>query len=50
MFIESFRPGVMEKMGLSPEALHAINPSLVIIRISGWGQAALTRNGRDSAP
>jgi formyl-CoA transferase len=38
MFIESFRPGVMEKMGLSPEALHAINPSLVIIRISGWGQ------------
>jgi crotonobetainyl-CoA:carnitine CoA-transferase CaiB-like acyl-CoA transferase len=38
MFIESFRPGVLEKMGLSPEALHAINPSLVIVRISGWGQ------------
>jgi crotonobetainyl-CoA:carnitine CoA-transferase CaiB-like acyl-CoA transferase len=38
MFIESFRPGVLEKMGLSPEALLAINPSLVIIRISGWGQ------------
>ncbi|KJC40168.1 acyl-CoA transferase [Bradyrhizobium sp. LTSP849] len=38
IFIESFRPGVLEKMGLSPEALHAINPSLIIIRISGWGQ------------
>ena len=38
IFIESFRPGVLEKMGLSPAALHAINPSLVIIRISGWGQ------------
>jgi formyl-CoA transferase len=38
IFIESFRPGVLEKMGLSPEKLLAINPSLVIIRISGWGQ------------
>jgi crotonobetainyl-CoA:carnitine CoA-transferase CaiB-like acyl-CoA transferase len=38
IFIESFRPGVLENMGLSPEALLAINPSLVIIRISGWGQ------------
>jgi formyl-CoA transferase len=38
IFIESFRPGVLEKMGLSPETLLAINPSLVIIRISGWGQ------------
>jgi len=38
VLIESFRPGVLEKMGLSPDALLAINPSLVIIRISGWGQ------------
>ncbi|MDR6872443.1 formyl-CoA transferase [Bosea sp. BE125] len=38
ILIESFRPGVLEKMGLSPQALLAINPSLVIIRISGWGQ------------
>jgi crotonobetainyl-CoA:carnitine CoA-transferase CaiB-like acyl-CoA transferase len=38
IFIESFRPGVLEKIGLSPEALLAINPSLVIVRISGWGQ------------
>jgi crotonobetainyl-CoA:carnitine CoA-transferase CaiB-like acyl-CoA transferase len=38
IFIESFRPSVLEKMGLSPEILLQINPKLVIIRISGWGQ------------
>lgn len=39
IFIESFRPGVLEKMGLGPDVLLAINPTLVIIRISGWGQS-----------
>ncbi len=38
LLIESFRPGVLEKMGLSPEVLLAHNPRLVITRISGWGQ------------
>jgi crotonobetainyl-CoA:carnitine CoA-transferase CaiB-like acyl-CoA transferase len=38
MFIESFRPGTLESMGLSPNLLHARNPKLVIVRISGWGQ------------
>lgn len=38
MFIESFRPGVLEKMGLGPAELLALNPKLVVIRISGWGQ------------
>jgi formyl-CoA transferase len=38
MLIESFRPGVLEKMGLAPATLHALNPKLVIVRISGWGQ------------
>lgn len=38
ILVESFRPGVMEDMGLSPDALHALNPKLVILRISGWGQ------------
>jgi formyl-CoA transferase len=38
VFMESFRPGVMEKMGLGPEVLLARNPKLVIVRISGWGQ------------
>lgn len=38
IFIESFRPGVLEKMGLGPDVLLALNPALVVIRISGWGQ------------
>jgi crotonobetainyl-CoA:carnitine CoA-transferase CaiB-like acyl-CoA transferase len=38
IFVESFRPGVLEKMGLAPELLLAINPKLVVVRISGWGQ------------
>lgn len=38
IFVESFRPGVLEEMGLAPATLHAINPRLVIARISGWGQ------------
>ncbi len=36
--VESFRPGVMEQMGLTPARLLEINPRLVIVRISGWGQ------------
>lgn len=38
ILVESFRPGVLEAMGLAPAALHAINPALVVVRISGWGQ------------
>jgi crotonobetainyl-CoA:carnitine CoA-transferase CaiB-like acyl-CoA transferase len=38
VFVESFRPGTLEQMGLSLDALLAINPRLVIARISGWGQ------------
>ena len=38
IFLESFRPGILEKMGLAPETLLTLNPKLVIARISGWGQ------------
>ncbi len=38
VFIESFRPGTLESMGLAPETLLERNPRLVIVRISGWGQ------------
>lgn len=38
VLIENFRPGTLEKMGFGPDALHALNPKLVIARISGWGQ------------
>ncbi len=38
LFVESFRPGTLEAMGLAPDALLAKNPGLAVIRISGWGQ------------
>jgi len=36
--IENFRPGVMEKWGLGPSRLHELNPALVILRVTGFGQ------------
>ena len=36
--IEGNRPGVMEKLGLAPEACMARNPRLVYGRVTGWGQ------------
>lgn len=38
VFIENFRPGTLEKMGLSPDTLLQINPDLIIVRVSGYGQ------------
>jgi crotonobetainyl-CoA:carnitine CoA-transferase CaiB-like acyl-CoA transferase len=38
IFVESFRPGTLESMGLGPEKLLEKNPKLVVVRISGWGQ------------
>jgi crotonobetainyl-CoA:carnitine CoA-transferase CaiB-like acyl-CoA transferase len=38
ILIENFKPGTMEKWGLAPEILHAINPRLIIVRVSGYGQ------------
>ncbi len=38
VLIENFRPGTMEKWGLSWEALHELNPRLIMLRISGYGQ------------
>ena len=37
--IEGFRPGVMERLGLGPDACAALNPRLVFGRITGWGQS-----------
>ncbi len=37
--IEGYRPGVMERLGLGPEVVHARQPSLVYGRMTGWGQS-----------
>ena len=36
--IENFRPGYLERIGLGPDVLQAINPRLTIARVSGFGQ------------
>ncbi len=38
VLIENFRPGVLEGWGLGPAELHAVNPRLIIARVSGYGQ------------
>ncbi len=38
ILIENFRPGTLEKWGMSPAELHAENPGLIIVRVSGYGQ------------
>jgi alpha-methylacyl-CoA racemase len=38
VLLEGFRPGVMERLGLGPEQLLALNPKLVYGRMTGWGQ------------
>ncbi len=44
ILIENFRPGAMEGWGLSPEALLALNPRLIMLRISGYGQTGPYRD------
>lgn len=36
--LESFRPGVVERLGVGPDAVHARNPKVVYGRLTGWGQ------------
>ncbi len=44
VLIENFRPGAMEGWGLGPEALLALNPKLIMLRISGYGQSGPYRD------
>ncbi len=44
VLIENFRPGAMEGWGLGPDALLAINPRLIMLRISGYGQTGPYRD------
>jgi formyl-CoA transferase len=44
VLIENFRPGAMEGWGLGPDALQALNPGLIMLRISGYGQTGPYRD------
>ena len=44
VLIENFRPGTLEGWGMAPEQLHALNPGLIILRISGYGQSGPYRD------
>jgi crotonobetainyl-CoA:carnitine CoA-transferase CaiB-like acyl-CoA transferase len=42
--LENFRPGTMERWGLGPEEVHAVNPGAVYVRVSGYGQTGRYRD------
>jgi len=44
VLIENFRPGTLEGWGLGWEELHALNPGLIMLRISGYGQTGPYRD------
>jgi len=39
VIVENFRPGTLERWGVGPEKLHEVNPGLVIVRVTGFGQS-----------
>jgi crotonobetainyl-CoA:carnitine CoA-transferase CaiB-like acyl-CoA transferase len=42
--VENFRPGALEKWGLGYEQLSAVNPGLILVRLSGYGQTGPYRD------
>ncbi|NKB64013.1 MAG: CoA transferase [Gammaproteobacteria bacterium] len=44
VLIENFKPGMLESWGLGWQDLHAINPRLIMLRISGYGQTGPDKN------
>ena len=44
VFIENFVPGTLEKWGYTKEVFDSLNPNLILVRISGWGQTGLYKN------
>lgn len=49
ILIEGFRPGVMERLGLGPAEVMAVNPRIIYGRMTGWGQNGpkASRSGHD---
>lgn len=44
ILVENFRPGVLDRLGYPMEKLHALQPKLVVLRISGWGATGPYKN------
>jgi len=44
VLVENFRPGTLDRWGITKEWLHAINPALIILRVTGFGQSGPYRN------
>ena len=44
VLVENFLPGKLEELGLGPDVLWELNPALIIVRVSGWGQTGPYRN------
>jgi crotonobetainyl-CoA:carnitine CoA-transferase CaiB-like acyl-CoA transferase len=44
VIVENFRPGTLEKMGLDDDTLRAINPRVIVVSISGYGQSGPYRD------
>jgi crotonobetainyl-CoA:carnitine CoA-transferase CaiB-like acyl-CoA transferase len=39
VIVENFRPGTLERWGIGPDVLHELSPGLVLVRLTGFGQA-----------
>jgi succinyl-CoA---D-citramalate CoA-transferase len=44
IFVENFRPGTLERWGVGPDVLAELNPRLIVVRVSGFGQTGPERN------
>lgn len=44
ILVENFKPGTLEKLGLGWEVLHELNPRLILVRVSGYGQTGPYRD------
>ena len=44
VLVENFKPGTLEKLGLGWEVLHELNPRLILVRVSGYGQSGPYRD------
>ncbi len=44
ILVENFRPGTLEKLGLGPQVLQEVNPGLIVVRVSGFGQTGPLRD------